>query len=309
MDVETPVIAIVGPTATGKTDTAIHLAMALNGEIISADSMAVYRGMDIGTAKPNAKDREAVPFYLLDAADPDEPFSAARFKTLAEEALAVIRERGHQPLVVGGTGLYVRVLLDDFGLTQTPANPALRARLNAEAQEQGTPVLHARLAEADPQAAERIHPNDRVRIVRALEVLELTGIPISVQQAEDAARRRPRLSRKFGLTLPRDALYWRIDRRVDAMIAAGLEEEVRRLLARGFSPTLTSLQSLGYKEMVAYLQGECDFQTAVEAIKQNTRRFAKRQMTWFRADPEIVWVDVENLTPTQAAEIIRTRLQ
>jgi tRNA dimethylallyltransferase len=309
MDAETPVIAIVGPTATGKTETAIHLARAIDGEIISADSMAVYRGMDIGTAKPSAKDREAVPFYLLDVAEPDEPFSVARFKMLAEEALAAIRGRGHQPLVVGGTGLYVRVLLDDFGLTQTPANPALRARLNAEAQELGAPVLHARLAAADPQAAARIHPNDRVRIVRALEVLELTGIPISVQQAEDAARRKPRPSRKFGLTLPREALYRRIDRRVEAMIAAGLEEEVRRLLARGFSPALSPLQSLGYKEMVAYLQGACDFQTAVEAIKQDTRRFAKRQMTWFRADPEIVWVDVAEQTPTQTAELIRSRLQ
>lgn len=309
MDAETPVIAIVGPTATGKTETAIHLARLIDGEIISADSMAVYRGMDIGTAKPSAKDREAVPFYLVDVAEPDEPFSVARFKMLAEEALAAIRGRGHQPLVVGGTGLYVRVLLDDFGLTQTPANPALRARLNAEAQELGAPVLHARLAAADPQAAARIHPNDRVRIVRALEVLELTGIPISVQQAEDAARRKPRSCQKFGLILPRAQLYRRIDRRVEAMIAAGLEEEVRCLLARGFSPALSPLQSLGYKEMVAYLQGACDFQTAVEAIKQDTRRFAKRQMTWFRADPEIVWVDVAEQTPAQTAELIRSRLQ
>jgi tRNA dimethylallyltransferase len=309
MEGETPVIAIVGPTATGKTETAIHLARAIDGEIISADSMAVYRGMDIGTAKPSAKDREAVPFYLLDVADPDEPFSVARFKTLAEEALAAISGRGHQPLLVGGTGLYVRVLLDDFGLTRTPADPALRARLNAQAQELGTPALHARLAAADPQAAARIHPNDRVRIVRALEVLELTGIPISVQQAEDAQRRKPRPCRKFGLTLPREALYRRIDRRVEAMIAAGLEEEVRRLLARGFSPVLSPLQSLGYRQMVAYLQGECDFQTAVETIKQDTRRFAKRQMTWFRADPEIVWIDVESLTPAQAAQWIRSRLQ
>jgi len=303
-----PIIAIVGPTATGKTATGVLVAQALDGEIISADSMAVYRGMDIGTAKPTPEERAAVRFHLIDVADPGEPFHVARFKELAEAALSDIRARGRRPLVVGGTGLYVRALLEDFGLTETAADPVLRAALETEANAHGVPALHARLAGVDPVAAARIHPNDRVRIVRALEVYERTGVPISAQQAQDAARRRRRSARKFALTAPREELYRRIDARVEAMIAAGLLEEVKRLLARGYTSAQAPLRSLGYKEMVAYLQGEGDLPTAIQTIKQNTRRFAKRQLTWFRADPELVWVDVGGLSAAQAATAILQRL-
>jgi tRNA dimethylallyltransferase len=308
MGAELPIVAIVGPTATGKTATGVLLAQSLNGEIISADSMAVYRGMDIGTAKPGALERALVPIHLLDVAEPEEAFSVARFKELAEEALAGIRARRRRPIVVGGTGLYVRVLLEDFGLTQTPPDPELRVRLEAQAQQVGAPVLHARLAGVDPQAAARIHPKDRIRIVRALEVYERTGIPMSVQHSNDAERRRPRPAIKFALTASREELYRRIDARVDAMVAAGLEEEVRQLLGRGHSPKQTPLRSLGYKEMIAFLTGACCLNDAVEAIKKNTRRFAKRQLTWFRADPDIVWVDISGKTAAQTAEVILAQL-
>lgn len=305
---EQPIIAIVGPTATGKTSTAVHVARTVGGEIISADSMAVYRGMDIGTAKPTAEERAAVPFHLIDIVEPDQPFNVALFKEMAEEALAAIRARGRRPLVVGGTGLYVRVLLNDFGLTETAADPRLREALEAEAASRGAPALHARLAAVDPEAAARIHPNDRVRIVRALEVYERTGVGISVRQAEDARRRRPKSAYRFALTAGREELYRRIDARVDAMLAAGLEEEVRGLFARGFGPTLPPLRSLGYKEMGAYVRGECSLEEAVCTIKQSTRRFAKRQLTWFRAEQNLIWIDVSEISPEQAAHAILSRL-
>jgi tRNA dimethylallyltransferase len=303
-----PILAIVGPTATGKTDVGFHVARAIGGEIISADSMAVYRGMDVGTAKPETGLREVVRFHGIDVADPDEAFHVARFKSLAEQALEGIWARGARPIVVGGTGLYVRALLEDFGLTETPADPLLRSRLDEEAARLGPTALHARLAEVDPAAAARIHPNDRVRIVRALEVFERTGVPISQQQALDAARRLPRPARKFALTAAREELYRRIDIRVDAMMVRGLEEEVRDLLERGYTAAHAPLRSLGYKEMIDYLSGECDRALAVAAIKQNTRRFARRQLTWFRTDPELFWIDVGDKTAEQVAGIILSNL-
>jgi len=305
---EPPIIAIVGPTATGKTATAIHVARAVGGEIISADSMAVYRGMDIGTAKPTAKERAAVSFHVIDVVEPDQPFNVALFKELAEEALRSIRKRGRWPLVVGGTGLYVRVLLEDYHLTETAADPHLRRALEMEAASRGVPALHARLATIDPEAAARIHPHDRVRIIRALEVYERTGVRISTLQAEEARLRRPKPAYRFALTARREELYRRIDARVEAMVAAGLEEEVRALLRRGFDPMLPPLRSLGYKEMCAYLRGECSLQEAVWAIKQGTRRFAKRQLTWFRAEPHLIWIDVSGIPPEQVAALIISRL-
>jgi tRNA dimethylallyltransferase len=301
---ERPIIAIVGPTATGKTDVGVLVAQAVGGEIISADSHAVYRGMDIGTAKPDATQRAAVPFHLIDVADPDEAFNVAQFKSLAVEALESIRRRAQRPLVVGGTGLYVRALLEDYGLTETPADPALRNALDAEARKHGAPALHARLSEVDPKAAERIHPNDRVRIVRALEVYERTGIPISAQQAQDAQSRRPRPSIRFGLTASREVLFERIDKRVDHMVEAALEQEVRSLLDDGYGSEHPALRSLGYNEMVAFIQGQTTLNEAVQAIKTNTRRFAKRQLTWFRADRELTWIDVGPMSTEQVAERI-----
>ncbi len=304
-----PILAILGPTATGKTEVGIRLAEALGGEIISADSLAVYRGLDIGTAKPDSIERARIPFHLIDVSDPDAPFTVARFKALAEEALRGIRARGRRPLLVGGTGLYVKALLEDYGLTSTPGNPAIRERLDSEAAERGSPALHERLAKVDSSAAAKIHPNDRVRIVRALEVYERTGVPISVQQARDAENRSPCACIKFALSAARETLYARIDRRVDAMLAHGLVDEVRGLLEGGYPDSLPPLRSLGYKEICAYLRGDTDLDTAVSEIKLNTRRFAKRQWTWFRADHEIIWIDVEHRSTEQVAAVVLSHME
>ena len=297
-------VAIGGPTAVGKTATAIALAKRLGGEIISADSAAVYRGVDIGTAKPTPDDQKEARFHLIDVVEPEEDFSVAQFKKLSLAALEDIHGRGKLAIVVGGTGLYLRVLLEDYGLTSTPADEAIRSRLNREAEEQGTAALHARLTQSDPAAAEKIHPNDRKRIVRAMEVLLRTGVPISTQHAADRERRIPISAHKFFLNLERQELERRIEARVEDQLAAGLETEVRGLLARGLSHSMNSLRSLGYKEMAAYVLGEIGYEDAVEAIKKNTRRFAKRQMTWFRAEPDWTWIDVGGKTPEQTAEAI-----
>jgi tRNA dimethylallyltransferase len=304
---ERRIVAIFGPTATGKTATAMEVAKALDGEIISADSMAVYRFMDVGTAKPDRSDREAVPFHLIDVAEPDENFNAARFKGLAQKALVRIGERGKTPIIAGGTGLYIRALLQGFGLTSTPPDIKLRTSLEREAEELGTAALHARLAEVDPEAAVKIHSNDRIRIVRALEVCLRTGRPITAQHAEDAARRRPLNALKFGLNVDRDELNRRIDARVEQMMVDGLEREVRNLIGRGFSPSLPSMRSLGYKEMASFVIGEMELPEAVEAIKKNTRRFAKRQLTWFRAEKDVNWIDVGCKSPAEVAGEILAR--
>lgn len=306
---ERPLVAIVGPTATGKTSAAVQVARAVHGEIVSADSVAVYRGIDIGAAKPTPDERQTARFHLIDVAEPDEPFTVARFKAMAQSCVAEIESSGHRPLIVGGTGLYVRVLLEDYGLTETPPDPVLRAKLDGEADDQGAPVLHERLVELDPDAAARIHPNDRVRIVRALEVVLRTGVPISAKQAEDAVSRRTRPSIRIGLTASRDELYRRIDVRVEQMIRSGLKEEVSALLARGYDPALTPLRSLGYKEMIAHLSGELSLAESVAAIKMNTRRFAKRQLTWFRAEPNVQWIDVCGKSDEEVASEILLRMR
>ncbi|HZO87106.1 MAG TPA: tRNA (adenosine(37)-N6)-dimethylallyltransferase MiaA [Chthonomonadaceae bacterium] len=304
-------IVLVGPTATGKTAAAVELAERIGGEIINADSMQVYRGMDIGTAKPTPEERARVRFHLLDVVTPDQPFSVAEWKERAEAALAEIATRDRWPILCGGTGLYLRALLDDWTLAETPADPALREQLRAEVAHLGAPALHGRLCTVDPATAARLHPNDAVRIVRALEVYHATGVPISEHQARDRAARPPRPAFRLGLTLPRPQLYARIDARVEAMLAAGLEAEVRGLLAQGVSPALSPLRSLGYKEMAAFLRGEIDRATAIERIKQETRRYAKRQLTWFRAEKRLHWVDVSALSSATVAtsllEYLRTQ--
>ncbi|MCS6830089.1 MAG: tRNA (adenosine(37)-N6)-dimethylallyltransferase MiaA [Armatimonadota bacterium] len=284
------VLAVVGPTATGKTDVGILLAEALGAEIISADCMAVYRGMDIGTAKPTPEQQRRVRFHLIDVCYPDEPFSVARFQQMALEAIRQIRQRGAMPLVVGGTGLYVKALLDGFQIPPSPANEALRQQLWQEAKRLGSAVLHARLQQVDPQAASRIHPNDAVRIIRALEVYHLTGQPISQWQRCHPPPEVGR-ARRFGLTMPRELLYRRINERVERMVAQGWLEEVRQLLQSGYSPHLPALRSLGYGELVQVIQGTLGLQEAVALIQRETRRFAKRQLTWFRADKQIEWID------------------
>lgn len=294
-------IVIVGSTATGKTAVAVEIAVRLQGEIVNADSMQVYRGMDIGTAKPLPEERMRVPFHLLDIVRPDTPFTVADWKFRAEESIRAIAARGRVPIICGGTGLYVRSLLDNWSHAETPSDPAIRAELDAEAAQHGSEALHARLMSLDPESARRVHPNDRIRIVRALEVVRLTGASLSALQARDRGRSEARHARCVGLTMPRADLAARIERRVDRMLANGFAEEVARLLSEGYGPELNPMRSLGYKEMVAYLTGEADHDVAAALIKQNTRRFAKRQQTWFRADSRIVWTDVSALSSAEAA--------
>jgi tRNA dimethylallyltransferase len=283
-----PLIVILGPTATGKTDVGILLAERLDGEIISADSSAVYRGLDIGSAKPTPEEQQRVRFHLIDVADPDEVFTAAKFRELALQAIDAIRQRGKRVLIVGGTGLYLRVLLHGFSLAPPPADPEVRARWKTEVERVGAPALHERLKQIDPVAAARIHPNDAVRITRAFEVYEMTGVPIS-QWQQHAETELPTI--KIGLTMPRELLYQRIDQRVDQMIARGMLQEVQNLLQKGYNPEQPALKGLGYRHLIGYIQGRTSWDEAVRLWKRDTRRFAKRQMTWFRREPGVQWID------------------
>jgi len=301
-DMHGTLVGIVGPTATGKTAVGIELARKLDGEIISADSMAVYKGMDIGTAKPTAQERAAVAFHLVDVVCPDEEFSVAEFKRLAEVAIADILRRGKLPLLVGGTGLYIQAVTGGLNIPAIGPDRELRERLRAEAAEFGNQHLLDRLQPVDPVTAERLHPNDLKRIIRALEVYMLTGLPISDFHKRAGRTETEYDVRLFGLTMSRSALYERIERRVDEQIKSGLVEEVRGLLEKGYDPELSSLRGLGYKQIAGYLAGQYDLQTAVDLLKRDTRRFAKRQFTWFRADPRIYWVDVERRSPSETAD-------
>jgi tRNA dimethylallyltransferase len=285
-----PLVVICGPTAVGKTALAMQLADHYPVEVISADSRQLYRLMDIGTAKPTAAEQARIPHHLLDLLWPDEEFDAARYAQLAAGAIAGVLERGNLPLLVGGTGLYIRALTE--GLVDVPAaDPELRAKLQRQGAREGAPALHRRLATVDPQAAAVLHPNDLVRIVRALEVFELSGEPLSVRQRAHGFRERRYRLLKIGLTLERAELYRRIDQRAATMFDEGLVDETRALLAAGYAPELKSLRTIGYREAVRLLQGGCSPATALADLQQATRRYAKRQLTWFRADPEMIWVD------------------
>jgi tRNA dimethylallyltransferase len=279
-----PLVALLGPTAVGKTAAALALAPRFNAEVISADSRQVYRGMDIGTAKATPAERAAVPHHLIDIRDPDEPFGLADFLALAGSAIDDIHARGHLPLLVGGTAQYAYALLEGWRAPNVPPQPALRARLEAE----GAAALHSRLVTVDPAAAARIGPRNLRRLVRALEVYEVTGRPISAQQT-----RRPPSFRalRLGLTLPRDALYARVDARVDAQLAGGLIDEVRALLAAGYPPDLPAFNSMGYIEVIGHLRGDLTLAEARAQIAFNTHRYVRHQETWLRRDPAIAWID------------------
>ena len=286
-------ICLLGPTAVGKTEIAIQLAQRLNAEIVSVDSRQIYRQMDIGTAKPTAEEQQAARHHLIDCIDISQLFSVADYQSLADAAIADIQNRGKRVLLVGGAGLYFRAIVD--GLFEGPgANPTLRKRLEGEAAQFGVDALHKQLQTYDPESAERIHPNNVVRVIRALEVYELTGTPMSElqQQWHPEEQRYPFIA--FGLTMPRALLYRRIEQRVDAMLANGLIGEVESLLAAGYACDSVALQSFGYRELIAYLDGDCTYLEAVTQLKQNTRRFAKRQLTWFRKDTRIEWLDRES---------------
>ncbi len=282
-------IAIVGPTAVGKTRLAIDLALRLDTEIISGDALQVYRGLDIGTAKPDTAERRGVIHHLIDILGPREEFSVADFKPRAAALIAAINARGRIPILAGGTGLYVRSLLEDYRFNAAPGSEEIRRRLADLAERHGSAHLHSLLQAADPETAARLHPNDTRRVIRALESFEQSG-----EQVSRARNDAPVYdSLVIGLTMERGKLYERINRRVDDMIAAGLVAEVAALLKSGVPPTARSLQAIGYKELADHLTGGADLAAAVANIKQATRNFAKRQYTWFRRMPYIHWVDVD----------------
>lgn len=285
-----PLLVLVGPTAVGKTALSVAVAKRIGAEIISGDSMQVYRGMDIGTAKITPAEMEGVVHHLIDIKQPDEAFSAAEFQQRVDQLVHEIVGRGRLPMLVGGTGLYVRSVIQAYTFTEHEPDPALRERLRQEEAVHGPGHLHRRLLAVDPAAAAKLHPNDTLRLVRALEVYELTGVPIS--ETQTAAEMEPRYDDLvIGLTMERDQLYDRIDQRVEAMLAGGWLQEVQGLLQR-YGPNRKPMEALGYKELVLYLRGLLTWQEAPELIKRNTRRFAKRQITWFRRERRIHWVDM-----------------
>lgn len=282
------IVIICGPTASGKSELALRLAHTVDAEIVNADSMQIYRGLNIGTAKPAASQQSEIRHHLIDLIDPDQQFSAADFATSADAAIKDIHLRGKKAIVVGGTGLYIRALVN--GLVDSPGGGGeIRKALQDEAVRDGNEVMLQRLRQVDPELAAGLHPNNMVRIIRALEVYRLTGVPLSRYQKEHAFAPRRYTTLQIGISVDRGELYRRIDERVDKMFAEGLLKEVEGLLAAGYGPDLKSMRSIGYKEAAAHLAGELSFEEAVRLIKRNTRHYAKRQLTWFNADPDILW--------------------
>lgn len=295
-------IMIAGPTGVGKSDLAVQLAMRNGGEVISADSMQVYRGMDIGTAKITPEQMQGVPHHLIDVCEPDEDWNVVRFQKMAKEVLEGIYERGHIPIVCGGTGFYIQALLYDIDFTENDGDVSLRRALEERAAlgEAERAKLYEELKAVDPGAADAIHPNNIKRVIRALEFHAQTGQAISAHN--EAQRQRPAAydSRFFVLTDARERLYERIDRRVDRMLRDGLVEEVKGLRSRGYDRSLVSMQGLGYKEILSWLDGEIPFEESVRILKRDTRHFAKRQLTWFKRERDVIWLSRE-VYPTDEA--------
>lgn len=287
-----PLIILTGPTAVGKTKLSIALAKAVGGEIISADSMQVYRHMDIGSAKIRPEEMQGVPHYLVDELEPWEEFHVVRFQQMAKEAAGKIRHRGHIPIVVGGTGFYIQALLYDIDFTENEASP-YRQELEALAAGRGAAWLHGELEKVDPESAAAIHENNVKRVIRALEFYHLTGKKISEHNEEQHGKESPYQYAYFVLNEDRAVLYDRIGRRIDRMLEEGLVDEVKRLRDMGCSRGMVSMQGLGYKEILAYLDGEYTLPEAVEILKRDTRHFAKRQLTWFRRERDVIWLNKE----------------
>ena len=284
-----PLVVLTGPTAVGKTKLSISLAKALNGEIISADSMQVYKYMDIGSAKIRPREMDGVVHYLVDELRPSEEFHIVKFQEMAKKAMDTIYGKGKIPLIVGGTGFYIQAITRDIDFTQAEQEDHYRRELEAIAEEKGAEYLHEMLARVDEKSAEQIHANNVKRVIRALEFYHQNGFPISRHNEEQKERTSPYNLAYFVLNAPRELLYERIDRRVDEMIEEGLVDEVKKLKEMGYRRGMVSMQGLGYKEILAYLEGEYSLEEAVRVLKRDTRHFAKRQLTWFRREPDVIW--------------------
>ncbi len=295
------VIIIIGPTASGKTKLSIELAKEVGGEIISADSMQVYRYMDIGTAKPTREEMDGIKHYMVDEVNPDEEFSVASFQESAYRYIEEIHKKNKVPIIAGGTGLYINSLVYNINFTETTSDWKLREELKKEAEEKGKEYLHKKLESIDPEAAGKLHVNDVKRVIRAIEVFEYTKKPISYHQ--EVSRLNPPKYRYLliGLKMDRERLYLRINDRVDRMLEEGLVDEVKRLTALGYDKSTVSMQGLGYKEILSYLRGEITLEEAVYLIKRDTRHYAKRQITWFKRLQDVLWIDMDKETNTESA--------
>jgi len=289
-----PLIILTGPTSVGKTETSIQLAKAVNAEIISADSVQVYKQMNIGSAKITAEEMDGVPHHLIDVLEPDEPFHVERFKRMAMEAMDKIYQKNRIPIVVGGTGFYIQALLYDIDFAQAKEDMAYRMELEELATKHGAIYLHDMLRNVDSISAEAIHPNNIKRVIRALEYFKETKTPISAHNEQQRQNESPYRFVYFVLNDERDKLYERINQRVDKMMETGLLEEVKSLQAQGYGRDLVSMQGIGYKEIYAYLDGECTLDKAIEQIKLDTRHFAKRQVTWFKREKDVMWINKDN---------------
>lgn len=285
-----PLIILTGPTAVGKTSLSIQLAKTIGGEIISADSIQVYKKMDIGTAKIKREEMEGIPHYLIDVLEPDEEFNVVRFQKMAKEAMEKIYENGHIPIIVGGTGFYIQALLYDIDFNDTESESSYREELQQYADTYGAIALHERLKQIDEESANKIHPNNVKRVIRAIEYFEQTGEPISKHNEEQAQKESPYNFLYIVLDQDRDILYKRIDLRVDQMIEEGLVKEVKQLLESGYTKELVSMQGLGYKEFIPYFEGEISLEQAIYTLKRDTRHFAKRQITWFKREKDVIWL-------------------
>lgn len=286
-----PIIILTGPTAVGKTKASIGLAKALNGEIISADSMQVYKYMDIGSAKIRPEEMQGVKHYLVDVLDPEDEFHVVRFQQMAKQAMEEIYAKGKIPIVVGGTGFYIQALLYDIDFTESNEDTAYRDELEHLASEKGADYLHEMLREVDSASAETIHANNVKRVIRALEFYKLTGQKISEHNEKERAKESPYDFCYFVLNDDRKLLYDKIDQRIDLMLKEGLLEEVEALRQKGYTKDMVSMQGLGYKEILDYLNGECTLEEAIYILKRDTRHFAKRQLTWFRRERDVIWIN------------------
>ncbi len=289
-----PLIILTGPTAVGKSRAAVDLAQRLDGEIVSADSMQVYRHMDIGSAKVTKEEMRGIPHHLIDILEPTRDFNVVCFQKLAKNAIDGIYERGHLPIVAGGTGFYIQALLRDIDFNEEASDTQLRKRLEAFADEKGCAALHEMLSRIDPDSALAIHPNNKKRVIRAIEYYELTGEKISDHNKAQREKTSPYDFSYFVLSCERELLYERIDKRVDDMMEKGLLEEVQKLKDMGCHRGMVSMQGLGYKEILDHLDGICGLDEAVNAIKRDTRHFAKRQLTWFKREPDVTWLNWED---------------